>query len=118
MHKSGASNLSSANIMEAFMRKHSLATCSSIVAAYTTRAQVRTVRYRDHNGIWCDITQGSDVRSVTYMDEASLREFLFESNSKTDGILQLFVDQSCHLNTDAASERPWDYGVDSMPRRK
>jgi|LakMenEpi03Aug12_release.lakeMendotaPanAssembly.Ray.scaffolds.fasta_scaffold3249393_1 hypothetical protein len=100
MHKSGASNLSSANIMEAFMRKHSLATCSSIVAAYTTRAQ------------------GSEVRSVTYMDEASLREFLFESNSKTDGILQLFVDQSCHLNTDAASERPWDYGVDSMPRRK
>ena len=65
-----------------------------------------------------NITQGSDVRSVTYMDEAALREFLFESNSKTDGILQLFVDQSCHLNTDAASERPWDYGVDSMPRRK
>jgi hypothetical protein len=52
------------------------------------------------------------------MDEAALREFLFEPNSKTDGILQLFVDQSCHLNTDAASERPWDYGVDSMPRRK
>jgi hypothetical protein len=41
MHKSGASNLSGANIMEAFMRKHSLATCSSIVAAYTTRSQVR-----------------------------------------------------------------------------
>jgi hypothetical protein len=58
------------------------------------------------------------VRSVTYMDEASLREFLFESNSKTDGILQLFVDQSCHLSTDASSERPWEYGVDAMPRRK
>ena len=29
-------------------------------------------------------------------------EFLFEKNNKSDGILQLFIDQSCHLNTDAA----------------
>ena len=79
--------------------KHAHATCCSIVAAYTTRSRL-------------------GARCVTYMDESALRDFLFGTNSKTDGILQLFVDQSCHLNTDAASERPWDYGVDAMPRRK
>ena len=34
-----------------------------------------------------------------------LEQALMLCRSKTDGILQLFIDQSCHLNTDAARYR-------------